>query len=159
VNINTVNRTKRGNRYCGPAVISAVTGCTTDDAARAIRHHSGQRAVMGVFDRHLIAAFKSHWDIEAIDVCKFDGPAKSRPTLAQWLRENKSIRTAGRVFLVSAGNHYQLISGRRCVCSLTKDVVSVRDPSVRRRSRVDRVLELKGKPKPTPLCISMLGRL
>ena len=32
--LNPVNKTKNGNRYCGPAVISSVTGCTTDEAAK-----------------------------------------------------------------------------------------------------------------------------
>ena len=37
------NSTSDRNRYCGPAVISAVTGMVTGEAARLIRHVSGQK--------------------------------------------------------------------------------------------------------------------
>ena len=30
---------------CGPAALAAITGCTTDDASRAMRRHTGKRAV------------------------------------------------------------------------------------------------------------------
>ena len=39
------NSTSDVNNYCGPAVISAVTGMTTGEAARLIRHVSGQKMV------------------------------------------------------------------------------------------------------------------
>ena len=67
--IHSVNRVKGGNRYCGPAAISAVTRCTTDDAAKAIRYHSGQRAVMGCFTEDLKRALRSHWGVESKRVC------------------------------------------------------------------------------------------
>ena len=41
VNHGTAKRDK--NRYCGPAVISALTGITTAEAARRIREHTGRR--------------------------------------------------------------------------------------------------------------------
>ena len=41
------------NRYCGPAVISAVTGMNSGEAARLIRSVSGQRAVRGAFTTHV----------------------------------------------------------------------------------------------------------
>ena len=42
------NSTSDVNNYCGPAVISAVTGMTTGEAARLIRHVSGQKMVKGL---------------------------------------------------------------------------------------------------------------
>ena len=41
------------NRYCGPAVISAVTGMNSGEAARLIRSVSGQRAVRGAHTTHV----------------------------------------------------------------------------------------------------------
>ena len=135
------NSTSDRNRYCGPAVISAVTGMVTGEAARLIRHVSGQRKVTGSYAHHVIRALK---------LCnvgyssnKFFGlDTKQQPTLAQWLKSSKDIRTSGRVFLIVAGNHFQLVEGRRYVCGRTKDVVSVRSKLVKRRCRVEEVYEL-----------------
>ena len=147
--IHPVNRVKGGNRWCGPAAISAVTRCTTDDAAKAIRHHSGQHAVKGCYTQHLRQALKSHWGVDSVRVRSYCfTPPSERPTLAKWLRDSKDIRTAGRVFLVVAGHHFQLVSGRRYVCSQTTDVVSVR-AAPHRRARVEEVYELTGTPKLT----------
>ena len=147
--IHSVNRVKGGNRWCGPAVISAVTRCTTDEASKAIRYHSGQHAVRGCYTHHLQQALKSHWGVESVRVRSYRWtPPSERPTLAKWLRDSKDIRTAGRVFLVVAGRHFQLVSGRRYVCSQTTDVVSVR-AAPHRRARVEEVYELTGTPKLT----------
>lgn len=135
------NLTSDRNRYCGPAVISAVTGMVTGEAARLIRHVSGQRKVTGSYAHHVIRALK---------LCnvgyssnKFFGlDTKRQPTLAQWLKSSKDIRTSGRVFLIVAGNHFQLVEGRRYVCGRTKDIVSVRSKLVKRRCRVEEVYEL-----------------
>ena len=135
------NSTSDRNRYCGPAVISAVTGMVTGEAARLIRHVSGQRKVTGSYAHHVIRALK---------LCnvgynsnKFFGlDTKRQPTLAQWLKSSKDVRTSGRVFLIVAGNHFQLVEGRRYVCGRTKDVVSVRSKLVKRRCRVEEVYEL-----------------
>ena len=135
------NSTSDRNRYCGPAVISAVTGMVTGEAARLIRHVSGQRKVTGSYAHHVIRALK---------LCnvgyssnKFFGlDTKRQPTLAQWLKSSKDIRTSGRVFLIVAGNHFQLVEGRRYVCGRTKDIVSVRSKLVKRRCRVEEVYEL-----------------
>ena len=135
------NSTSDRNRYCGPAVISAVTGMVTGEAARLIRHVSGQRKVTGSYAHHVIRALK---------LCnvgyssnKFFGlDTKRQPTLAQWLKSSKDIRTSGRVFLIVAGNHFQLVEGRRYVCGRTKDIVIVRSKLVKRRCRVEEVYEL-----------------
>ncbi len=52
------------------------------------------------------------------------------------------MRTSGRVFLIVAGNHFQLVEGRRYVCGRTRDIVSVRSKLVKRRCRVETVHEL-----------------
>ena len=149
--LNPVNKTKNGNRYCGPAVISSVTGCTTDEAAKSIRTISGQRAVRGAATRHVLEAFSQHWGVtnKPLFDAHWRTPRNQLPTLASWLRLNKHRRTAGRVFLIVAGNHFQLVSGRKYVCGITRDVVSIKDDKVKRRARVSEVYELTGAPKLT----------
>jgi len=63
-------------------------------------------------------------------------------TLARWLKLSVKHRTEGRVFLVVAGWHWQLISGRRYTCGRIRDIVSIRDKRVKRRARVAEVYEL-----------------
>ena len=138
--IQKVNRPKGHNRYCGPAAISALTGCDTNMAALAIRLVSGQSAVRGTNRSVLLQALKKYWNIEATEV--FSSDRKNRPTLTQWLKKSKEDRTAGRVFLLVAGNHYQLVSGKRYVCGISKDIVSIKGEVVKRRARVSDVWEL-----------------
>mgnify|MGYP003635946389 FL=1 len=129
------------NRYCGPAVISCVTGMNTGEAARLIRSVSGQKAVRGSFTTHVRKAF------ELCGIESFRKTNSRNCTLAAWLRESKDIRTTGRVFFVVAGHHFQLIEGRRYVCGRTMDIVSIKDKSVKRRCRVEEVYELKAEGK------------
>lgn len=124
------------NRYCGPAVISAVTGMNSGEAARLIRSVSGQRAVRGAHTTHVRRAMKLCGIQSIYQRCT------PKITLAAWLRESKDMRTTGRVFLVVAGHHFQLIEGRRYVCGRTRDIVSIKDKQVKRRARVEEVYEL-----------------
>ncbi len=131
------------NLYCGPAVISAVTGMNTGEAARLIRSVSGQKAVRGAFTTHVL---------RAITLCGIQSIYRRctpKITLAAWLKESKSIRTTGRVFLVVAGHHFQLVEGRRYVCGRTRNIVSIKDKQVKRRARVEVVYELVAKGKIT----------
>ena len=130
------------NRYCGPSVISAITGMNTGEAARMIRHVGGRRSVKGSYD----------WEVrEVLERCGIRsvretfglklGRSKG-PTLAAWLRHTVKERTAKRVFLIVAGWHYQLVQGRRIVCGILGEPTSVRDKRVKRRARVAQVFEL-----------------
>lgn len=52
-----LNKVTEGhNRFCGPAVLSIVTGKSTDECAEAIRKINGNYKIEGVFLFHLIAA-------------------------------------------------------------------------------------------------------
>ena len=124
------------NRYCGPSAISAVTGMNSGEAARLIRSVSGQRAVRGAFTTHVRRA------LTLCGIQSIRQRCTPKITLAAWLRESKSSRTTGRVFLVVAGNHFQLVEGRRYVCGRTRDIVSIKDKQVKRRARVEEVYEL-----------------
>lgn len=137
--LNPVNREKGMNRWCGPAVISSITGMTTDEAARLIRTLSGRQMVTGTSDVEMMKALSlCNVNIK----CLLQFPKGKGPTLTAWLRESQAMRTAGRVFLLVSGWHWQLISGRRYVCGKTTDVVSIRDEKVKRRARVALVWEI-----------------
>lgn len=124
------------NLFCGPSAISILTGMTTGEAARLLRSVSGRRQIKGTHDGLM-----------------YKGLAKCglrmkryilRPnmTLAQWLKSTVTERTPGRVFLVSAGNHWQVITGRRYACGRIRKIVSIRDKRVKRRCRVEDVYEI-----------------
>ena len=133
------------NRFCGPAVISSLTGYTTADAARCIRETSNRRSVTGTSSEEVLRVLRmcgigcverkgSYWDVK---FNRTDGV-----TLAGWLKASVKDRDAKSVFLVVAGWHWQLVQGRRYVCGLTKEIVSIRDKRVKRRARVAEVYEL-----------------
>ena len=46
------------NMYCGPAVISSVTGMNTGAAARLIRSVTKERKVKGVHTHHVLKCMK-----------------------------------------------------------------------------------------------------
>ena len=145
--IKPVNNTLSDrNRYCGPAIISSLTGMTTGEAARLIRSVTGQRKVTGVHTHHLIRALDFCGISFFPERCLRFLP-QNKPTLAKWLKNSKESRSTGRVFLVVAGHHFQLVEGRRYVCGRTLDIVSIKDKSVKRRCRVEKVYELKAEGK------------
>lgn len=135
--LRAVNRGR--NRFCGPAVVSSLTGMDTDEASRAIRRVTGKSSTMGTTDGALIATLRQYGIVASVvEHWRYKKP-KQRPTVAQWLRASVKLRTSGRIFLLSAGHHWQLISGRRFVCGITREIVSIRDAKAGRRRRVKSV--------------------
>jgi hypothetical protein len=135
------------NRYCGPSVISAITGMATGEASRLIRSVSGVRSVKGSSTSQVRRSLRE-CNIDA-QPCRF-GMRLNRstgPTLAGWLKATVKERTADRVFLIVAGWHWQLVQGRRYVCGISGDVVSIKHKKVKRRARVAEVYELKANGK------------
>lgn len=137
--LHKLNRGPRDNRYCGPAVISFVTGISTTDAAALIRKKYGRAAVRGSTTGEVRGVLQQ---------CGYHTIAHTRyrkseqPTLAGWLKDTVNERTPGRVFLLIAGNHWQLITGRRYACGRIGDIVSIKDERVKRRARVEHVWEV-----------------
>jgi hypothetical protein len=137
------------NRYCGPAAISSVTGMTTGQAARLIRSVTGSTMVTGTSSLAMQRALGRC----GIEMNRVHTPAlkdANRPTLAAWFKADSTLRRGGRVFLVSAGSHWQLVRNARFVCGLTKEVVPLDHDKVRRRSRVRAVYELTGHASTPP---------
>lgn len=139
--LKPVIRNPKGNSYCGPAVISALTQCTTDEASRLIRSINGKRSVKGTSYGDVIASL----DLCGIRANLLYKYQTQKPTLAGWLDQTEHLRKPGRVFLIAAGRHWQLISSDTFVCGITSDVVDVTHDKVKRRSRVAAVWELTAK--------------
>lgn len=51
--IQSVKREKDGNRFCGPAAVSAITGLSTNQAALLFREYCGHYQVKGTSFRHM----------------------------------------------------------------------------------------------------------
>ena len=139
------------NRYCGPAAISIISGISTGEAAKLLRVITGARAIRGVWTWDLEMALQDlGYDLLPYHSPRHDSvPRRERPTLARWLKGTKTSRTSGRVFLIIAGNHFQVVSGRRYCCARTGKIVSIRDSMVKRRARVFEAYEVV-KCDPTP---------
>lgn len=134
---------RKSNRFCGPGVISALTNIDTADTAKALREYTGRKMITGVYTRDLLSTLRIHYNIGFILFeSHIPKPTNKRPTLARWLRNTVKVRTKGRVFLIVAGNHFQIVSGRRYVCAQTEEIVSIRDKQVKRRARVKEVYEI-----------------
>ena len=126
------------NRFCGPAACSALTGRPVDEIVRVFHAKTPRTRVMGTYLSD-VAAVLSEYGLGLASMGTYS--AGSKPTLAKWLKLSKTVRTAGRVFLLDAGHHWVVVSGRRIVCGYTIKVVSVREYP-KRRMRVARVWEV-----------------
>jgi hypothetical protein len=142
------------NRFCGPSAISAATGMGTGEAARLLRAATGKRSIKGTSTGAVLRV------LAKCGVRHARATHQPGDTLAGWLRSTHG-RRGGKVFLVVAGHHFQLISGSRYVCGRVGAVVELDHPKVKRRARVEEVYELTApngvtipstarKPPPSP---------
>jgi hypothetical protein len=138
------------NTYCGPSAISAITGFSTDEASVAIRRWSGQRAVKGAPISAVLSALA---DFGVTSSRTYSAPKGKGVTLTQWLKSSVKQRTSDRVFLLVAGWHYQIVSGRRYTCGRLREIVSIKSDEVKRRARVSHVFELSCDAIVTPKSI------
>jgi len=138
IRLRPLNRGPRDNRYCGPAVVSFLTGKNTSDIARWMRKTtaSHRSSIRGTHTRDVDEALKAH----GLRLSRIQ--SGNKPTLAGWLKANRDKRTPGRVFLLAAGHHWQLIAGRRYACGAIGGIVSVRDSRIKRRARVTEAYEV-----------------
>lgn len=139
--IKAVNHGKKPtdkNRYCGPSALSAVTGMTTGEAARLLRNVGGRSCIKGTYSHEMARAFEQ---CNITMTSRHQWSHKGRMTLGQWLKHTSSVR-GSNVFLVSAGNHWQLVQGRRYVCGLTGEIVPQSHSRVKRKARVREVYHL-----------------
>ncbi len=145
------------NKFCGASAISAVTGMASGSASKLIRQVGGRKTIKGAYTSEIVdSLYKCNinavtQDPRVLGVKMPDGSdrrawtQKPRVSLAKWLKHSKTIRTSGRIYLIVAGNHFQLVSGRKYTCGKVRDIVSIKSKSVSRRAQVERVYELVAK--------------
>lgn len=140
--IKPVKRAARGhNRFCGPAALSIISGIDTAEAAALIRHVSRKRSVKGTTYGELLRAL-SLLGYRATSAAKLDPlTPKANPTLAAYLKSEE--RDGRSLYLIAAGNHWQVVQGRRYCCGITREIVSIRDERVKRRARLGAVWRIE----------------
>jgi hypothetical protein len=137
------------NRFCGPSAISALTGMSSGEAARLLRHVTGLRSIKGSDTgpvRRALLMCGIHTSQHYVPTESYKnkkGKIKTRGvmSLAAWFKKSVRIRTTGRVFLIVAGNHWQVVTGRRFVCGIVGKIVSITDKKVKRRAKVTEIWE------------------
>lgn len=139
------------NGFCGPSAISALTGMTSGEAARLLRHVTGLRSIKGSSTGAVRNALRMCGiltgsppvPVRVENYKDKKGRIRTRgvDTLAGWLKRTVKHRSPGRVFLIVAGNHWQVVTGRRYVCGLSGEIVSITDKKVKRRAKVTEVYE------------------
>ena len=145
------------NKFCGASAISAVTGMASGSASKLIREVGGRKTIKGAYTREIVdSLYKCNinavtQDPRVLGVKMPDGSdrrawsQRPRVSLAKWLQHSKTIRTSGRIYLIVAGNHFQLVSGRKYTCGRIRDIVSIKSSRVKRRAQVEQVYELVAK--------------
>lgn len=131
MNIKLHPLVRKGNRYCGPAVISILAGIDTGQASALIRHVSGKRRVFGTSYFQLSDALRTlGFDLMVRDD---HGSIKAhqRPTLKQWSR---AINREDRTFILSCGHHWMIVQGAQYACGVAGGAISLKDsPYLRKR--------------------------
>ena len=95
------------NSYCGPAVISALTGVSTDEAAFLLRLYTGRKLITTTKPVEVVPVLRAlNLHVERFQVfdLEFDGP-----TLRDWLT-CFSVPWTG-VSLVATVDHWQVVAG------------------------------------------------
>jgi len=141
--LHPITDTPKRNRFCGPSALSAITGLSTGECAATIRRLTGRRNIMGTSEGELSEALSElgYCFIDSYHK-RYGGKAKTRPTIAAWLKMSIPDRKPGRLFLIEAGNHWQIVMGRKFTCGRIRDIVSIKDKRVPRRARVRGVYEV-----------------
>jgi hypothetical protein len=139
-------RDKHSNHYCGPAAVALLTGVHVDEAARALRAASGERAVKGTVNRHMMTALSllGHMAIPVPTQSVNGRP----PTLTQALKGALRGRQVETRYLVTLTGHYVVIQGRKLYDNKHPQGVRLTEcPYRRKRVRaLFSVVILSGKP-------------
>jgi len=116
------------NHFCGPSALSILTGLDTGRCAALLRRVGGRARIKGAYHSEMRTALRelgietmtSHW------------PIGGKPTLVQWSRNTRATRGDG-TFLITVGNHYAVVQGRRFACGWTKKPIPLGQAPKRRR--------------------------
>lgn len=132
IKLHPINRSGKDNRYCGPAVVSFLTGLNTADISKMMRANSGRKFITGSnMEEFEFILYKHGIRVYSVDV-------EGKPTLAAWSK----TRDRKTTYIVGAGNHWQIIQGNKYACGRIGEICSIKDERVKRRARVTEVYYL-----------------
>jgi hypothetical protein len=123
----TLHKPHGKNKYCGPAVMSAITGFSTDECAAVYRLITGQRYVKGMYTRHMRDAFSKMGGMTSW----FKGDVDGRMTFAQWVSSRDDSKR-NKIAIVNTTGHYVVVLRDMFIENQTKEWVHVNSARVAR---------------------------
>ena len=137
------------NRYCGPAIMSMLTGKSADSngpIVKEMRNITGQRAIRSYSATNLFEMLKRHGFQPKVT---YKSIQKQGLTLNQWLNSDGKDRI-GRTFVILAFHHFFIVQGNKYFDRPYGFNVDVRKaPRVKRRGRMVYAFEVNPDPVPT----------
>lgn len=131
--------TKADNRYCGPAVLSYLTGHRTKDTATVCREHLKMKSVTGLWGWEL-AKVCTLFGLHLRTVSSFTVRTKKAPTVAAWLASTDYDPTA--VYIVMTTAHFFVLADGAFGDSKSEGWVGLKHDVVERRARVQHVWQV-----------------
>ena len=131
---------KASNRYCGPAILSILTGLDTTETARLLRHVGGRTRIRGTYTHEVERALSKLGYSMATSACYASQAAHQRPTLSQWSRANRG--RGQTTYIMSVGHHWAVVQGNRYACGIIGTIVPIKS-SPKWRARVKHVWAIR----------------
>jgi hypothetical protein len=118
-----------GNHYCGPAVISAVAGIGTKEAAALIRQRTGRARVTGTHWHELQGVLSAlGYGMDGVRIPLNSAAAYKTVNMRTW---GAAVAKGKAVYLLHVGpkkgGHWVLVQGRHAICSRTGNLVALDD--------------------------------
>lgn len=154
--LKTVKHNMPGSCWCGPAVVSSVTGLSTASITRQIQDWRMKNK--GLNNRPAVAGTHSH-ELSAVLAgngysvnLRRDTYAHAKyPTLARWLKNTYKMRDSKTVYMLLIGGthprsqrHWVAIKGNYFCDNKTREPILAKKADGRRRQVIE-VLEIKHK--------------
>jgi hypothetical protein len=114
------------NKWCGPWVLGALLGITTDRAEKMIQRLRGSKSPVATTTGRELELVLRQAGWSAV------GCREGRISLSRWVREYDDARP----HIVLAGRHWMLVTGRHVGCTVARDFLPVdRHPWRRKQVR------------------------
>lgn len=144
--LKPVTHDNKSRLWCGPAVLSSITGKGTAEITSSLRRISGRAKIQGLNREHLCQfLLESGFTLSRVDttikVAKDGFLSYHRPTLAKWLK-SRPRDAVNDLCIVITTRHYVAVKGRKFVDSHTIKPVAIGKAPFR-RARVKHVITVR----------------